>query len=99
MMPIDAASGRVKPNASASSSVRKIPNWPAAPSSTIRGFSSSGPKSVSAPMPMKISSGKSSLRMPMSYSTRSMPSSAMSGDSGRLASMQPAPMGTSSSGS
>ena len=66
MMPIDAASFRVKPSISARISVRKMPNWPAAPSSTIRGFSSSGPKSVSAPMPMKISSGKSSLPMPMS---------------------------------
>jgi hypothetical protein len=50
-------------------------------------------------MPMKISSGNSSLRMPMSYSTRNMPSSAINGDSGRLASRQPAAMGTSSSGS
>ena len=66
MMPIDAASGRVKPSSSASNSVRKMPNCPAAPSSTRRGFSSSGPKSVSAPMPMKMSSGNSSLLMPMS---------------------------------
>jgi len=43
-----------------------MPNWPAAPSSTIFGFSSSGPKSVSAPIPMKISSGNSSLATPTS---------------------------------
>ena len=65
MMPIDAASGREKPSSSAAISVRKMPNCPAAPSSTRRGFSSSGPKSVSAPMPMKISNGNSSLVMPI----------------------------------
>ena len=66
MMPIDAACSRVNPKPSASSSVRKMPNWPAAPSSTIFGFSSSGPKSVMAPMPTKISSGNSSLPTPIS---------------------------------
>ena len=46
--------------------VRKMPNCPAAPSRKILGFSSNGPKSVIAPIPMKISSGKSSLATPMS---------------------------------
>lgn len=64
MMPILAASLRVKPSASATSRVPKMPNWPAAPISTMRGFSSSGPKSVMAPMPMKISRGNSSVEMP-----------------------------------
>ena len=41
-----------------------MPNWPAAPSNTMRGFDSSGPKSVMAPMPMKSSRGKSSVAMP-----------------------------------
>ena len=65
MMPIEAASLRVKPSSSARISVRKMPNCPAAPSSTILGFSSNGPKSVSAPIPMKISSGNSSFVIPM----------------------------------
>jgi hypothetical protein len=42
-----------------------MPNWPAAPSSIIRGFSSSGPKSVIAPMPTKISSGNISFSTPI----------------------------------
>ena len=66
MTPMEAASGRVKPIARASSMTAKMPNWPAAPRRTIFGFSSSGPKSVIAPMPMKISSGNSSFSMPAS---------------------------------
>ena len=66
MMPMEAASSREKPSSSASSSTAKMPNCPAAPSSTMRGFSSSGPKSVSAPMPMKMSSGNISLPTPIS---------------------------------
>ena len=44
----------------------KIPNCPAAPSRIIRGFSSNGPKSVMAPIPMKIRSGNSSFSIPAS---------------------------------
>ena len=36
---------------------RQIPNCAAAPSSRVRGLASSGPKSVIAPTPMKITSG------------------------------------------
>ena len=60
------ASSFSKPKPSASSSVRKMPNWPAAPSMMILGLENSGPKSVMAPMPRKISTGKISVRMPMS---------------------------------
>lgn len=73
MMPMDAASGCVKPSSRATINVRKMPNCPAAPSSTRRGFSSRGPKSVSAPMPVKISSGNSSLPMPRHSSTKTTP--------------------------
>ena len=55
---IDAASSRLNPSASARIRVRKMPNCPAAPSSTIFGFSSSGPKSVIAPMRRKMRGGK-----------------------------------------
>ena len=75
MMPMEAASLRLEARASrATIIVPKMPNCAAAPSSTSLGFSSSGPKSVMAPTPMKMSSGKSSFLMPASYSTRSSPS-------------------------
>ena len=65
MIPIDAASFSSNPRARARSSVPKIPNWPAAPSSIIRGFSRSGPKSVIAPIPTKMRSGNISFSMPI----------------------------------
>ena len=65
MTPIATASSLSKPKSSARPMVRKMPNCPAAPSRKILGFSSSGPKSVMAPIPMKMSSGKSSLATPM----------------------------------
>jgi hypothetical protein len=64
MTPIATLCCTVNPSASASSSVRKMPNWPAAPSSRMRGFSSSGPKSVMAPMPMNTRTGNSSVNTP-----------------------------------
>ncbi len=71
MIPMAAASRRVNEipgtasdRASAPSRVAKIPNCAAAPSSAVRGLASSGPKSVSAPTPMKISSGNSPLATP-----------------------------------
>ena len=60
------ASSLSKPSAKASSKVRKMPNWPAAPSKMILGFSSNGWKSVMAPMPMKINNGKTSVSTPAS---------------------------------
>ena len=60
------ASSCGKPRANASSRVKKMPNCPAAPKSSIFGFSSREPKSIMAPMPTKMSSGKTSLAIPMS---------------------------------
>ncbi len=93
------ASSAGKPSANASINVKKIPNWPAAPNSSIFGFSSSEPKSIIAPMPTKISSGKTSLATPMSYRIFSRPPGSIRSDRGMLTSRQPNPMGTSSSGS
>ena len=46
--------------------VAKIPNWAAAPKKIIMGFLNSGPKSIIAPMAMKMRMGKSSFAMPPS---------------------------------
>ena len=70
MMPIAAASFSVKfisPSSvspTAPSSVAKMPNCAAAPRNSVRGFASSGPKSVSAPTPMKMISGNAPVSMP-----------------------------------
>ena len=80
-------------------SVPKMPNWPAAPSSAILGCESSGLKSIIAPTPMKINSGKSSVAMPASYRTPIIPSAAVMPAIGIFASRQPKPMGRSSTGS
>ena len=66
MMAMEAASCKVKPSRRASDRVKKMPNWAAAPQRIILGLESSGPKSIIAPMPMKSSSGKSSVAMPAS---------------------------------
>jgi hypothetical protein len=72
MMPMAAASFSVKsitPSSvmpSAPSSVAKIPNCAAAPRNSVRGFASNGPKSVSAPTPMKMMSGNAPVLMPTS---------------------------------
>ena len=60
------ASSLSKPSASANNKVRKMPNWPAAPSNMILGFCNKGWKSVMAPMPIKISKGKTSVSTPAS---------------------------------
>ena len=57
MMPMDAASGPVKPRKMAPKKVVKMPSCAAAPSSRLRGLASRGPKSVPAPMHRKISGG------------------------------------------
>ena len=54
-------SSKTKP---AANRVKKMPNWAAAPKNMSQGFSSRGPKSIMAPMPMKSSSGNSSLLIP-----------------------------------
>ena len=51
-------------SSSAPNSAEKMPNWAAPPSSAVFGFASSGPKSVIAPTPMKISSGNTPDSMP-----------------------------------
>ena len=57
MMPMDAASGPVKPSRRAPMKVKKMPSWAAAPSSRLEGRAISGVKSVMVPMPRKISGG------------------------------------------
>ena len=66
MMPMQTASSFGNPRARARTRARKIPNCPAAPSRKVDGLERTGPKSVMAPIPMKISRGKSSFEMPMS---------------------------------
>ena len=74
MMAMDAASLRVNsmpgiPSAviaSAPIRVPKMPNCAAAPSSRVLGLASIGPKSVMAPTPRKISSGKMLVGRPTS---------------------------------
>ena len=57
MMPMEAASGPVKPSSTAPKKATNTPNCAAAPSSRLLGFASRGPKSVMAPTPRKISEG------------------------------------------
>jgi len=70
MMAMDAASWMVNSNpgsrlsSTAPIRVAKMPNWAAAPSSSVLGLAIRAPKSVSAPTPMKISSGKTPVSMP-----------------------------------
>ena len=101
MTAMDAASGRSK-NSPASTSVTKMPNCAAAPNSMSHGFSSSGPKSIIAPMPMKSSSGNSSLDIPASKSALMGPTvvpCVMAPDSGRLTRIAPKPIGSKRLGS
>ena len=58
MMPMDAASRSVNPRAKAPKKVAKMPSWAEAPKSTDLGLEINDEKSVSAPMPMKMSGGK-----------------------------------------
>ena len=66
------------------------------------GFSSSGPKSIIAPMPMKRSSGKSSFDIPASKSAVIGPTVSpcvIAPDSGRFTRIAPKPIGSSRLGS
>ena len=58
MMPMAPASAGEKPAHSARINARKMPSCAAAPSSRDFGLAISGPKSVIAPTPMKMSGGK-----------------------------------------
>ena len=51
-------------NRTAPIKVAKIPNCAAAPKNSVLGLASKGPKSVIAPTPIKIMSGKAPLSMP-----------------------------------
>jgi hypothetical protein len=72
MIAMEAASLRVKAkpgssfNATAPSRVAKIPNCAAAPSNRVFGLAIRAPKSVKAPTPRKISSGKTPEAIPTS---------------------------------
>ena len=101
MTAMDAASFISKKNP-ARNRVKKMPNCAAAPNSMSHGFSSSGPKSIMAPMPMNSSSGNSSLDIPASNRAEMGPTVSpcvMAPDAGRLTRMAPNPMGSSRLGS
>ena len=101
MTAMDAASFISKKNP-ARNRVKKMPNCAAAPNSMSHGFSSSGPKSIMAPMPMNSSSGNSSLDMPASNRAEMGPTVSpcvIAPDAGRLTRMAPNPMGSSRLGS
>ena len=57
MMPMEAASGPVKPNSIARKKATNTPICAAAPRRRLLGFASSGPKSVIAPTPRNMSEG------------------------------------------
>ena len=102
MMPMEAASLMWKPSSAAMMITKKMPNWAAAPNSSRNGLASSGPKSIIAPMPMKSSSGKSSVSMPASNRIWNGPAASpvmRTPEAGMLTRMVPRPMGTSSVGS
>ena len=95
MMAVEAASFRSKPRMTATTRVKKMPNWAAAPKRNIFGFDSRGPKSIMAPMPMNSSRGNSSLAIP-ALNRVSMASTLAKG---RFTRMAPKPMGSSRVGS
>ena len=69
MIPMEAASFRsnsipIFARTRAPIRAKKMPNWAAAPSNADFGLASSGPKSVMAPTPMKISSGNTPVSIP-----------------------------------
>ena len=102
MMPMLAASVMEKPSKDAKLMVKKMPNWAAAPNSSIFGLDSNGPKSIIAPIPMNNNSGNSSFAMPESNRILSTPSSipcVTAPDKGRLTSIAPKPMGNNKAGS
>ncbi len=66
IIPIEAACVMLKPNSTATIIVKNIPNWAAAPNRSINGFCRSGPKSIIAPIPIKISKGNNSVAIPIS---------------------------------
>ena len=65
MMPSEAASCGVKPIRMAAKRTAKMPNWAAAPKMDSRRLRNMGPKSVSAPTPMKMMGGRKPVLMSM----------------------------------
>ena len=65
MMPIEAASCEVKPSQTAPMKVANTPNCAAPPRMRVFGRAMSGPKSVRAPTPRKMSGGKISSSTPI----------------------------------
>ena len=92
MMPMAPAFSILQPRKSAAIRAANIPNWAAAPRSTVTGLWSMGVKSVSAPTPRNIRRGKSSLSSPAFLSSPKNPSSSAMPVDGRLASKTPKPM-------
>ena len=89
MMPVEAASAMSKPRSVATMITKKMPNCAAAPKMSRNGLESRGPKSIMAPMPMKSSSGKSSVSMPMSKRIWKGPVSPMTPELGMFTKMVP----------
>ena len=98
MMPMPAASWIVKPISMAPMTATTTPSCAAAPSRKVMGLASSGPKSVRAPIPIKMMIGYSSWSMPNLTKLRKPPGSTMP-DRGRFTSRQPKAIGISSKGS
>ncbi|MPM73175.1 hypothetical protein SDC9_120151 [bioreactor metagenome] len=106
MMPIEAASLMSNPKNTATAIVKKIPNWAAAPNNSMNGFCRSGPKSIMAPMPIKINNGNSSVLIPASKRTSRTPSDSLplticvrTPVPGKLTRIVPNPIGTNKVGS
>ena len=98
MMPIAPACFSVKPRSIAPTSAMKTPICAAAPSKSVDGRASSGPKSVIAPMPRKMSGGKISNLIPKLMAIMT-PISSRNPVFGKFARMQPNAIGPKSSGS
>ena len=108
MIPMEAASCRLNPNAQASAIAAKIPNCAPAPNRNMIGLESSGPKSIMAPMPMNSRIGiTSEASIPTLNSHSIIPGVSptpsrtwlMTPDNGRFTRMAPNPMGSSRAGS
>ena len=106
IIPIEAASRMSKPANTATTTTKKIPNWAAAPKSNMKGFWSNGPKSIIAPIPMKISRGKSSVSIPARKRMSKTPCWvtlptvwSRTPEPGKLTRIVPKPIGTSKVGS
>ena len=105
---MEAASRSGKPSSVAMDTVKKIPNWAAAPNKNSFGLLSSGPKSIIAPIPMNSNSGSASdASIPTLNNHSIIPFTSptpdivwfKTPDNGRLTRMAPKPIGISKAGS